>query len=634
MEESASGPLTAGLRDGDFELETLLGRGGMGEVWRARQLSLQRPVALKFVAGLAGRSELRERLSQEARSAARIVHQNAVKVFGVTSFLGRSAVIMEEVRGSTLRERLASGEGFSLERVLSVAQQAGRALAAAEREGVVHRDIKPGNLMLDDEGHLTVLDFGLARLLSDPSITRTGVVMGTMQYMSPEQATGRTADIRSDLYSLGIVLFELLAGFPPYRASGPAGLARAHLEEEVPRLTDSRIPGPLSDLVARLMDKDPARRPPTAAALVRELDTVRLACLTHPSFHEPSFRSRRSELEFLETATGTLASAARPHPGRWRIAAGILAMAAALLGGILWWKKPAPTLEPVAVDPVMRRTRAKPEEDPVRDRPSTVEEGLPESDVRESLALLRALVAMGDVEGARSELARLAPHRTHAGVVTDFNRILDEIVLHRRSVQAFLTRDCLEEIPPRLAAWAALAPDDPLLKAYRDRLHLEIGRQAPASAATREELEASEATLGPWTFYVRLLSSERGDKGSKSWMPPLLHRAEKRLAASLAAAITEASRGAGPAGAGPLREHLDRLRDLHALGWSWSRFQVDPVSWGREGRVFTARLDLKASGSWEQDPSPRSLECRITLDINLDDLGLSEAPVSRVEWNP
>ncbi|MGE4158428.1 MAG: serine/threonine-protein kinase [Planctomycetota bacterium] len=700
MEAGPQSPLSAGMKDGDFELETLLGRGGMGEVWRARQLSLQRSVALKFVAGMTGRQELRDRLDQEARSAARIAHPNAVKIFGVTEFLGRNAVIMEEVRGRTVRDRLKTGEGFSMERILSIALQTAKALAAAEREGVVHRDIKPGNLMLDDEGHLTVLDFGLARMLGDPSITRTGVILGTAQYMSPEQALGRTTDIRGDLYSLGIVLFELLAGFPPYRASHAASLAKAHVEEDVPVLTDSSIPGPLAGLVATLMDKDPAKRPQRASQAVKDIEMVRLACLTHPEFKSSHFHSRRLELEMLETATGQLAGwSPRKSWGRWA------ALGLVVLAGILSWnlaEPDDPVTPPLTIQPPYRpdpaRIRARleadleaafqsevdrdwlenqfpstpiPEElqslrrqierlslarlalaggDPAhaftlldtlpKDRlhPQTLKALelcraylLPDDEIKQSLSLVRNLIRKGSVEEARRELARLATLRPTSSVVADFERSLDEIVFLRRTVQGFLANGCFEEIPARLKSWAALAPDDPLMKAYGDRLELELSHRTPAILATREELEREEPSSDPWIFYLRLLAAE---SSAGPWIPPLLHRTEERLATKIAHDIVEASRGAGPASAGILDEHLDRLRDLAELGWQWTSFKVNPLSWKREGRSFLATFELKAEGSWPVDPTPRRLVKKLTLEVNLSENAPDGIPVSGLMWAP
>ena len=223
----------AGTLVGRYELEFALGRGAMGEVWRGRDLATRQPVAVKLVqlANIDDQARLGEtiaRFRREADTLARLRHPNIISALEAGRVGSELFMVMELAEGMSmeamLRQRQANGLGmFPVESVLRIAKQACSGLAAAHEIGVVHRDIKPSNLMVSARGHLTIVDFGIARLLEDnsPRLTAASQTVGSPLYMSPEQAVGIDVDGRSDLYSFGCVLYELLAGLPALRGRGP-----------------------------------------------------------------------------------------------------------------------------------------------------------------------------------------------------------------------------------------------------------------------------------------------------------------------------------------------------------------------------------------------------------------------------
>ena len=268
----------AGTLVGRYELEFLLGHGAMGEVWRGRDLTTRQPVAVKLVqlANINDQVRLGEtiaRFRREADTLARLRHPNIISALEAGRVGSELFMVMEVAEGMSmqamLQQRQANGLGlFPVESVLRIAKQASSGLAAAHAIGVVHRDIKPSNLMVSVRGHLTIVDFGIARLLEDnsPRLTAPTQTIGSPLYMSPEQTMGYDVDGRSDLYSFGCVLFELLAGRPPFVAELPIAVMRMHLEERpVPiRTVRPDLPNGLPELVDRLLEKDRDARPPDA----------------------------------------------------------------------------------------------------------------------------------------------------------------------------------------------------------------------------------------------------------------------------------------------------------------------------------------------------------------------------------
>jgi serine/threonine protein kinase len=264
--------------DNRYDVGRPLGSGGMGEVFLARDRVLGRDVALKVLrTQYAGDSEFAERFKREARSAASLSHPNIVQVYdrGETED-GSSYIAMEYVPGGTLKEKIVGDGPLGAREAAALGAQVAEALGAAHERGMVHRDIKPQNVLLTDRGDAKVADFGIARAGSSVTISRTGSVMGTAGYMSPEQALGEPATPKSDLYSLGVVLFEALTGELPYTADNPIAVSMKHVNERVhsPREIDPTIPEGMNALVTRLMAKAPEDRYASADELTDDLRKI------------------------------------------------------------------------------------------------------------------------------------------------------------------------------------------------------------------------------------------------------------------------------------------------------------------------------------------------------------------------
>lgn len=275
-----------------------LGRGGMGEVWRAVDTKLDREVALKVLPeALAKDPERVARFEREAKAVARLSHPNIVTVHSVEEAEGVRFVTMEIVRGRTLAELIPKG-GLALDRLFELAIPLADAVAAAHRQGVTHRDLKPGNVMVSDEGRVKVLDFGLARVigagasgeaqtqLRTEPVTGEGQILGTVAYMSPEQAEGRSVDHRSDVFSLGVVLYEMATGRRPFQGDTPVSTISAILKDSPPSVTELRrsLPAHLGRVVRRCLAKDPDRRYQTALDLRNELQGLKEEIDSGPSY--------------------------------------------------------------------------------------------------------------------------------------------------------------------------------------------------------------------------------------------------------------------------------------------------------------------------------------------------------------
>jgi len=268
----------AGLRlAGRWRLEAMLGRGALGEVWRARD-ERDAPVAVKLLhEGLAADDELAARFVREARLVRRLAHAAIPGVYADGRTLdGRAAIVMELVDGEDLAAAIAREGRLALAEVLHVGQRVAAVLADAHDAGVLHRDIKPQNLMRTRGGEVRVLDFGVALSADEPRLTATGVVLGSPWYLSPEQCRGEPATSASDLYALGATLVHALTGEPMFPEATGAAQMLAHLETPSPSVRTRRpeVPAPVDHLLASLVEKEPARRPLSAAALARSLDAL------------------------------------------------------------------------------------------------------------------------------------------------------------------------------------------------------------------------------------------------------------------------------------------------------------------------------------------------------------------------
>jgi uncharacterized RDD family membrane protein YckC len=270
--------LPAGSALAHYVVGEVLGAGGMGTVYLAHDTALDRPVALKVLRPeVAEDPTLAERFVREARAAARVSHPNLTHVYFVGSERGLSYFAMEYCPGATL-EATVTGEGpLPLERGLDVLVQAARGLAAAHGAGVVHRDVKPSNIMLLPDGRVKITDFGLAKSLRGDAAATGGRILGTPSYMSPEQVRGREVDARTDVYLLGLTAWFLFAGRPPFEAEQIGELIHDQLDAPLPPLRTLRgdLPPGLDGVLARMCAKDPAARPPTMEEVARLLEGLR-----------------------------------------------------------------------------------------------------------------------------------------------------------------------------------------------------------------------------------------------------------------------------------------------------------------------------------------------------------------------
>ncbi len=275
---SFSAELAPGIVIDGFRVVRLLGQGGMGRVYLAEQISLKRMVALKVIRpdGLPGDS-VRRRFQTEAEAVARVNHPGIVQVFAVGEHNGLPYMVLEFVPGRTLKQMLGLKGALEPSQVLGIMTQVARALERANEAGIVHRDIKPENILVTRNGIAKVADFGLARLKTegrgDLHITQDGTALGTPIYMSPEQVGGKPVDIRSDIYSLGITAFHMLAGRPPFEGANAIEVALRHVQGGPPRLDALRpdIPPALVALVHRAMARKPEDRPQTPGELLSDI---------------------------------------------------------------------------------------------------------------------------------------------------------------------------------------------------------------------------------------------------------------------------------------------------------------------------------------------------------------------------
>ena len=256
-----------------YVLEESLGRGGMAEVWRAHDQRLDRSVAIKFLAPqLTADPEFLVRFFSEAQSVARISHGNVVSVLDFGEADGSPYLVMEHVPGGALAD--LTGEPLQAERAAEIVRDAALGAGAAHELGIIHRDIKPGNILLCEDGRATVADFGIAMSAYSEKLTATGQVIGSPHYISPEQAAGKGSRSESDVYALGVVLYELLTGRPPFDADNATAIAIAHVDEkpEAPSARGAEVDEALDALVLRCLAKDPAARYPNGTALAAALE--------------------------------------------------------------------------------------------------------------------------------------------------------------------------------------------------------------------------------------------------------------------------------------------------------------------------------------------------------------------------
>lgn len=320
-----------------YRVLELIGEGGMALVYKAEDSLLNREVAIKVLRPqYASDSEFVERFRREAQSAASLSHPDVVNIYDVGRQDGVDYIVMEYVRGETLKEVIRREAPLPINRVLDITRQIAEALHHAHLNNIVHRDIKPHNILVTRDGRVKVTDFGIARAASGSSVTQTGAVLGSVQYFSPEQAKGVPADQSSDLYSLGCVMYELLTGTVPFKGDSPIAVALKHIQETPvpPRHIRPGIPLAAEAIVMKALEKSKQRRYQSAAEMVRDI-------LRAEGRHEAS--------PGPEIEATTVMSPIRPRPGKpipwWLIAAIALALPMlGFLGYLLWPQGTGPSV--------------------------------------------------------------------------------------------------------------------------------------------------------------------------------------------------------------------------------------------------------------------------------------------------
>src|SRR5580693_542234 len=316
--------------NGRYRLEARIGAGGMSTVYRALDVTLERQVAVKLMnREVSSDSDQLERFRREARAVAQLSHPHIVGVIDAGEDEGRPYIVFEYIEGETLKERIRRRGRLPIAEDVSYAIEIPRALGAAHARHIVHLDVKPQNVLIDEEGSAKVTDFGIARTLDEEGLTADGRVLGTTDYVSPEQALGQSVTGQSDLYSLGIVLYEMLTGVVPFTAETPVAVAMRHVREDVPdvQLARPEVSAATASVVDRATAKDLTLRYPDAASMVADLEEA-LAI--------EASRTGQATGE-VTTVLRTLPGKARRrlpwrmrHPVRWVVSIALLAALVAL----------------------------------------------------------------------------------------------------------------------------------------------------------------------------------------------------------------------------------------------------------------------------------------------------------------
>jgi len=349
-----------GQRIGDYQVLRRLGSGGMADVYLADQISLRRKVALKVLKAELEKDEgYVKRFVREAQAAAALVQSNIVQIYEVGQKDGVHYIAQEYIPGRNLRQFIARFGAVQPAMALNVLRQTGQALQKAGEFGVIHRDIKPENIMLNPNGEVKVTDFGLARIQNNRQkndLTQIGIAMGTPLYMSPEQVEGRAVDPRSDIYSLGVTAWHMLAGYPPFDGENALSVALQHVRVEPEDLQGLRpdVPPELCAIIKKMMAKDPANRHSNSAELLRELRTVHMDLDGELDSIASKLAESRKDVDDSQanvSTTGLAATRQLQHLMRdndrvrlfWRrttIAAIVLAVMGVVAGALVAWINP------------------------------------------------------------------------------------------------------------------------------------------------------------------------------------------------------------------------------------------------------------------------------------------------------
>ncbi len=320
---------------GRYEILEMLGEGGMGAVYKARDVELDRFVAVKVIRPeLAAQKQVLKRFKQELILARAITHKNVIRIYDLGEAAGSKFITMEYIVGKDLKQMVQEKGKLSSDETVPILQQILRALNAAHSEGIVHRDMKPQNVMVDQQGVVTVMDFGIARSMEASGVTRAGALLGTPAYMSPEQAKGLPADARSDLFAVGVIAYEMLTGNPPFEAETAMATMLKRIQERATPLEelDPSIPRNLSSLVSKLLERDPENRYQNAREVLEDLETRRTPRTSAGDTLVPIAGATPAETIALPLAAAT--PRGKAVPWTW-LAAGALGVAIAVIGFLI-----------------------------------------------------------------------------------------------------------------------------------------------------------------------------------------------------------------------------------------------------------------------------------------------------------
>jgi len=506
------------LLNGRYRLVELVGAGGMAQVYRAQDTLLERPVAVKLLRPQYAADEpFLARFLQEARAAANLSHPNVVAVYDVgedtlpNETSPRPYIVMEFVAGRDLKAIIEAEAPLSVGWALDIAVQIAQALAHAHEAGLIHRDVKPQNVLVTRDGRVKVADFGIARALATASISEAGVVLGTVHYLSPEQAAGDAATPLSDVYALGVILYEMLAGQLPFTGETPVAVAVKHLQEEPvpPRDRNPLLPPPVEDLILQAMEKDPAHRFASAQEMTQALVTYRDLGQEATTAYRPVRRKsrRRGGSRGLSWTSAALGGALA-----------LLLVAVALIG---WQATQSPAATPVTSAPAASATPSPPQPTATA-RPAPVVPDLVGQHVDEARRLAVALGLRLDVAEWRYDervpalhvIAQAVPagrqvfpgdavpvtvSRGSARVVMPavMGRSYDEalLTLAQRGLAASVTWVWHDRVPSRQVLIQAPAAGTALTRGDRVRLTLSSGQVVRLHANLANQIQLTDADL-------------------------------------------------------------------------------------------------------------------------------------------
>ncbi len=543
----------AGQIWGDFRIGELLGRGGMGAVYKAVQISLDRPVAIKVLPQhLSMNESFRERFQREAKAVAMLSSPNVIQVYAAGVQDGHHYFAMEFVEGQDLARRVHDGLRLTFNESLGYVTQAARGLAAAGDLGIVHRDIKPANMMVTGKGLLKLMDFGLVKLASDEhTMTMAGTVMGTVSYFSPEQGRGERCDTRTDIYALGIVLYELLTGRLPFTGADATSIIYQHIHVAPlpPKEIDPAIPDDFQAVVLKCLQKRPEDRYESAQEMLADLE--RLARSQPPTIALTKPSLLRSGATVIRQPPFPQESSKAARPGSpWPLVAGVAAAVALAVGGAAWWlARRGPTPPPAPSSTARVPIASTPAQISV---PTPTPTPAPSADARTAAPLppvtpdqplvdlsrgatpdqVRGLVRAGHLDQARrladQGLAQAPASSDWADAAHAVDQAQGAALL--LSIGAALDQGELENARSGIAQARHLIPDSHQLDVLAKRLaDLDARHQQRLDAITRAE---AQLAAGDWATALPALEQLDAQKPGDESIAGMLVRARALEAAS------------------------------------------------------------------------------------------------------